>query len=159
ASARHVRCRRGVRHPCRCQVAGPVVDATKRARVAVPGGSRASSGHAVRREQPDVRLADLPTTPDVGAGRLLTAVSRPALSIAMPTRNRPVFLERALRSVVAAVAPVAEHVELALSDGSDDGATRDVVERVLRDWPAERRYVWNQPALGLVENMNRAVEI
>ena len=83
----------------------------------------------------------------------------PPLSITMPTRNRPGLLERALRSVVRAVAPVAEHIEVAVSDGSDDGATGDVVERVLTGWPTGYRYVWNRPALSLVENMNRAVEI
>jgi glycosyltransferase involved in cell wall biosynthesis len=83
----------------------------------------------------------------------------PPLSITMPTRNRPGLLERALRSVVGAVAPVAEHIEVAVSDGSDDGATGDVVERVLTGWPAGYRYVWNRPALSLVENMNRAAEI
>jgi glycosyltransferase involved in cell wall biosynthesis len=83
----------------------------------------------------------------------------PLLSITMPTRNRPGLLERALRSVVRAVAPLAEHIEVAVSDGSDDNATGDVVERVLTDWPTEYRYVWNRPALSLVENMNRAVEL
>ena len=83
----------------------------------------------------------------------------PPLSVTMPTRNRPGLLERALRSVVRAVAPVAEHIEVAVSDGSDDGATGDVVERVLTGWPAGYRYVWNRPALSLVENINRAVEI
>ena len=81
------------------------------------------------------------------------------LSITMPTRNRRGLLERALRSVVHAVAPVAEHIEVAVSDGSDDGATGDVVGRVLTGWPTEYRYVWNRPALSMVENMNRAVEI
>jgi glycosyltransferase involved in cell wall biosynthesis len=81
------------------------------------------------------------------------------LSITMPTRNRPGLMERALRSVVRAAAPVAEHIEVAVSDGSDDGATGDVVRRVLTGWPVRYRYVWNRPALSLVENLNRAVEI
>ena len=34
-----------------------------------------------------------------------------------------------------------------------------MVERVLTDWPTGYRYVWNRPALSLVENMNRAVEL
>ena len=83
----------------------------------------------------------------------------PLLSITMPTRNRAELLERALRSVVRAVAPVAEHIEVAVSDGSDDDATGAVVGRVLTGWPGGHRYVWNRPALTLVENMNRAVEI
>ena len=86
-------------------------------------------------------------------------MQRPPLSITMPTRNRPGLLERALRSVVGAVAPVAEHIEVAVSDGSDDGAAGAVVGQVLTGWPAGYRYVWNRPALSLVENMNRAVAI
>jgi glycosyltransferase involved in cell wall biosynthesis len=86
-------------------------------------------------------------------------VPRPLLSITMPTRNRAGLLERALRSVVSATAPVAEHVEVAVSDGSDDESAGAVVRRVLGDWPGGHPYVWNRPPLTLVENMNRAVEI
>ena len=46
-------------------------------------------------------------------------MTSPVLSLVMPTRNRPELLERALRSLVAAMAPVAEHVEVTVSDGSD----------------------------------------
>jgi glycosyltransferase involved in cell wall biosynthesis len=84
---------------------------------------------------------------------------QPLLSITMPTRNRPQLLERALRSVVGAVAPVSGQVEVAVSDGSDDEASGQVVRRLLTGWPGGHRYVWNRPALPLVENMNRAVEI
>jgi glycosyltransferase involved in cell wall biosynthesis len=77
----------------------------------------------------------------------------------MPTRNRPELLERALRSLVTAMAAVAEHVEVTVSDGSDDDTSARVVERLLRDWPGGHRYVWNRPALTLVENMNRAAEL
>jgi glycosyltransferase involved in cell wall biosynthesis len=83
----------------------------------------------------------------------------PVLSITMPTRNRPQLLERALRSVVGAVAPVARQVEVAVSDGSDADASGAVVGRLLTGWPGGHRYVWNRPSLPLVENMNRAVEI
>jgi glycosyltransferase involved in cell wall biosynthesis len=81
------------------------------------------------------------------------------LSITMPTRNRPGLLERALRSVVRAVEPVAGQVEVAVSDGSDDDATGAVVRRILAGWPGGCRYVRNRPPLPLVENMNRAIEI
>jgi glycosyltransferase involved in cell wall biosynthesis len=77
----------------------------------------------------------------------------------MPTRNRPELLERALRSLVAAMAPVAEHVEVTVSDGSDADTSGRVVKRLLKDWPGGHRYVWNRPALTLVENMNRAAEL
>ena len=77
----------------------------------------------------------------------------------MPTRNRPELFERALRSVVAAVTPVAREVEVAVSDGSDDDASGAVVHRLLTGWPGRHRYVWNRPPLPLVENLNRAIEI
>jgi glycosyltransferase involved in cell wall biosynthesis len=83
----------------------------------------------------------------------------PPLSIAIPTRNRPVLLERALRSVLRAVEPVAEQVDVAVSDGSDDRTTGEVVARILTGWSPGYQYVWNRPALNMVENMNRAVEM
>jgi glycosyltransferase involved in cell wall biosynthesis len=86
-------------------------------------------------------------------------MAQPVLSITMPTRNRPELLERALRSVVRAVAPVRGQVEVAVSDGSDDDASGRVVHRLLAGWPGGYRYVWNRPALHLVDNMNRAVQL
>jgi glycosyltransferase involved in cell wall biosynthesis len=74
----------------------------------------------------------------------------------MPTRNRPDLLERALGSLIEATASVAEHVEVTVSDGSDDDASGQVVRRLLADWPGGHRYVWNRPALDLPGNMNRA---
>jgi glycosyltransferase involved in cell wall biosynthesis len=86
-------------------------------------------------------------------------LNRPLLSIAMPTRNRPELLERALASVVEAAGPVAEQVEVALSDGSTDGASGKLVARLLASWPGGYRYVWNRPALDLPGNMNRATNL
>src|SRR3954452_14563683 len=86
-------------------------------------------------------------------------MANPVLSIAMPTRNRPELLERALHSLVTAMSAVAEHVEVTVSDGSDTDASGRIVERLLEDWPGGHRYVWNRPALTLVENMNRAAEL
>jgi Glycosyl transferase family 2 len=86
-------------------------------------------------------------------------VASPVFSITMPTRNRPELLERALRSLLAAMASVAEQVEVTVSDGSDSEASGRVVERLLKDWPGGYRYVWNRPALPIVENMNRAAEL
>ena len=95
--------------------------------------------------EPDVAVTQVP--------------QQPLLSVTMPTRNRPELFERALRSVVAAVTPVAREVEVAVSDGSDDDASGAVVHRLLAGWPGRHRYVWNQPPLPLVENLNRAFEI
>jgi glycosyltransferase involved in cell wall biosynthesis len=85
--------------------------------------------------------------------------ARPLLSIATPTRNRPELLERALGSVVRALAPVAGQVEVTVSDGSDDEAGGRVVERFAADWPGRHAYVRNRPALPLTENINRSIEL
>jgi len=86
-------------------------------------------------------------------------MASPLLSITMPTRNRPELLERALCSLVTAMTPVAEYVEVTVSDGSDADTSGRVVERLLGGWPGGHHYVWNRPALTLVENMNRAAEL
>jgi GT2 family glycosyltransferase len=86
-------------------------------------------------------------------------VARPLLSLTMPTRNRAELLERALGSVVEAMAPVAELVEVTVSDGSDDDTSGKVTRRMLEGWPGGYRYVWNRPALELTGNMNRSVEL
>lgn len=83
----------------------------------------------------------------------------PMLSITMPTRNRPALLSRALASVSRAVGPVADRLELTVSDGSDDDASGRVVNRFLTGWAGRHRYVRNDPPLPLVQNMNRAVEL
>lgn len=86
-------------------------------------------------------------------------MARPVLSIAMPTRNRPELLERALHSLVTAMTPVADDVEITVSDGSDTDASGRVVDRLLQGWPGGHRYVWNRPFLPMVANMNRAAEL
>jgi glycosyltransferase involved in cell wall biosynthesis len=57
------------------------------------------------------------------------------------------------------MAPVAEQVEVTVSDGSDADTSGRVVERLLKDWPGGHRYIWNRPGLPVVENMNRAAEL
>jgi glycosyltransferase involved in cell wall biosynthesis len=85
--------------------------------------------------------------------------AQPRLSIAMPTRNRPELLERALGSALAATAAVAGQVEVTVSDGSDDDASGQVARRLLADWPGGYRYVHNRPALSLPGNINRAMQL
>jgi len=84
---------------------------------------------------------------------------KPRLSIMMYTRNRAHLFERALGSIVQACRPVAAQVQVTVSDGSDDDWTGEVVEQLLAGWPGGYRYVWNQPALDMVDNMNKAIEL
>jgi glycosyltransferase involved in cell wall biosynthesis len=86
-------------------------------------------------------------------------VSRPLVSVAIYTRNRPELLQRVLGSILAAAAPVAGQVEVAVSDGSDDDAAGEVVHKLMCGWPGGYQYVRNVPPLGIVENMNKAAEI
>ncbi len=81
------------------------------------------------------------------------------LSITMPTRNRPELFERALISVLSGCAAVSEHVEVTVSDGSDQRTTGELAKRLLTDWPGGYRYVWNSPALSLTDNLNRAMDL
>jgi glycosyltransferase involved in cell wall biosynthesis len=81
------------------------------------------------------------------------------VSITMPTKDRPELLSRALASVARAVGPDADRVELTVSDGSTNEATARVVDHFLASWAGGHRYVHNRPALPLVDNMNRAIEL
>ena len=87
------------------------------------------------------------------------ASASPLLSITMPTKDRPELLARALASVGRAVGPNADRVELTVSDGSADQASAQEVERFLAGWAGRHQYVHNCPALPLVDNMNRAIEL
>jgi glycosyltransferase involved in cell wall biosynthesis len=79
--------------------------------------------------------------------------------ITVPTKDRQHLLFRALASVGRAVGSEADRVELTLSDGSADDASAQAVELFLAGWAGRHRYVHNRPALPLVDNMNRAIEL
>ena len=81
----------------------------------------------------------------------------PLLSVAIPTRDRPVMLERAIRSVLVAFRGLADAVEFAVSDGSATEESSHVVSRLLSPWPGGYRYVRNEPPLSLPENINRVI--
>jgi glycosyltransferase involved in cell wall biosynthesis len=85
--------------------------------------------------------------------------SQALLSIAIPTKDRPQLLSRALASVARAVGPVADRVELTVSDGSADEASARAVDRFLAAWVGRHRYVRNRPPLRLVDNLNRTIEL
>jgi glycosyltransferase involved in cell wall biosynthesis len=94
---------------------------------------------------------------DLDAAAHGRALTRPWLSVAVPTRNRAELLKRALDSVISATASVAERVEVVVSDGSADDASARVVEGLLTGWPGGHRYVSNRPPLSLPGNINRAM--
>ncbi|NJK90789.1 MAG: glycosyltransferase [Blastochloris sp.] len=72
------------------------------------------------------------------------------LSVIIPTRQRPEWLSRALRSVFQ-TKNVPFDLEVVVTDNSLDDRCLEVVEKL--DWQ-EVRYFRNQPPTGMVENWN-----
>jgi hypothetical protein len=79
------------------------------------------------------------------------------LTVAIPTRDRPALLERAIRSAQQACRDIADVVEFTVSDGSATDESSHVVSRLLGSWPGGYRYVRNEPPLSLPENINRVI--
>lgn len=81
------------------------------------------------------------------------------LSVAVPTRNRPQLLERALRSFLSAAAGAEELIEVAVSDGSTGTESGELVAGLLAGWPGGLHYVRNDPPLPMITNINRAIDL
>ncbi len=79
-----------------------------------------------------------------------------AVSICIPTFERPALLERALRSVIDDRSPI-QDVEIVVSDDSRDDRSALVCERLFATWPGTARRLENRPGLGMVANFNRCV--
>jgi GT2 family glycosyltransferase len=86
-----------------------------------------------------------------------TAAVRPALSICVPTYNRPLLVERTIRSIVEAASSVADQVEIIVSDNSPD-VSESTCREALGAWPGRSLYVANRPNIGLTANFNQCIE-
>ena len=86
----------------------------------------------------------------------------PRLTIAVPTRDRPDLLERAVGSIVqspggAPPPDVAGRIEIVICDNASDeqdDAAAVVTDRLLGGWPGPTRYLRHRPPVGMVENFN-----
>lgn len=85
------------------------------------------------------------------------------MTVAIPTRDRPELLRRALGSVVGATAieptpaDVEARVEIVVSDNSadpDDDRTETIVQQLVVDWPGPTRYLRHRPSIDRVANVN-----
>lgn len=77
----------------------------------------------------------------------------PKVAIITRTKNRPQFLERAVKSVVAQTED--DFIHVILNDGGDKG----VVENVLSRYPDKRRQViHNKESVGLARALNQAIK-
>jgi len=79
-----------------------------------------------------------------------------ALSICIPTFERPDLLRRALQSISDATGD-ANEVEILVSDDSQDDRSARICEAMFAQWPGRARRIENRPKLGLVGNFNRCV--
>jgi GT2 family glycosyltransferase len=79
-----------------------------------------------------------------------------ALTICIPTYQRPLLVERAIRSAMASSQAWAGSVELIVSDNSPE-LTSDTCSAVLSAWPGKWAYFGNLPNIGSVPNLNRCI--
>jgi GT2 family glycosyltransferase len=84
---------------------------------------------------------------------LLTDV---ALTICIPTYQRPVFVQRALQSAMAASCAWADRVELIVSDNSPE-LTSGLCQAALAQWPGRALYLGNVPNIGMIANLNQCI--
>lgn len=92
--------------------------------------------------------------------------ARPRLTVAIPTRNRPDLLTRALASVVdsrdeAFGTAVANRVEIVVSDNASDPGdvrAREASAPLLDRWPGPVRYLQHVPSVGMVDNFNACID-
>ncbi|MDQ3610843.1 MAG: glycosyltransferase [Actinomycetota bacterium] len=88
----------------------------------------------------------------------MTFLESDTLSVCIPTCQRPLLFERALRSVVGTDAASMVETEIVVSDDSSDDATAAVYERVASPWRGRRQYA-RAGAGGPARNFNRCREL
>ena len=80
----------------------------------------------------------------------------PTLSICVPTFNRPVLVQRAIRSILAAVGDRTSDVEIIVSDNSPD-VSEQVCRQALEAWEGRSLYVGNRHNVGVPANFNECI--
>lgn len=81
------------------------------------------------------------------------------LSICIPAYNRPVWFERALRSIVVNSTEYQQYIEVIISDDSDNNECDKVASKILTPLNISYRYIHNQPKLGMAANWNHAIQL
>ncbi|MDQ2964850.1 MAG: glycosyltransferase [Chloroflexota bacterium] len=82
--------------------------------------------------------------------------SAPALSICIPTFNRPHLVKRTIRSVAESGAGHTDLVEIVVSDNSPD-VSEAVCRRLLAGWAGRSLYLPNRPDIGAIANFNQCI--
>ena len=81
------------------------------------------------------------------------------LSICIPAYNRSVWLERALRSIVANICENKQYIEVIISDDSNSDECRVIASKVLESVNIQYKYVHNQSRLGMAANWNNSIKL
>ncbi len=82
----------------------------------------------------------------------------PLLSIAIPAYNRPLWLERALKSVLAAEPGIWDDLEIVITDDSTTDECALVCQNTLHSWPGRWYHSRNAQRLGMTGNWNQAIQ-
>ena len=85
---------------------------------------------------------------------LLDPKKQPLVSVLLPTHNRPGYFEIALKSVLA---QTYQHVEIIVSDNSDNDDTARLIEPYLQTY--DHIYYFRRPRTLPVENWDRCYEL
>jgi GT2 family glycosyltransferase len=78
------------------------------------------------------------------------------LSICVPTFNRPVLVQRALRSITQSAMGAEDRVEIVVSDNSPD-ISEDACRKALGPWGGRSLYVGNRTDIGIPANLNQCI--
>jgi GT2 family glycosyltransferase len=84
------------------------------------------------------------------------ALTDPALTICIPTYERPHLVERSIRSAIAASLAWSDRVELIVTDNSPS-VTSARCKTALAQWPGRALYLGNQTNIGMVANANQGI--
>jgi glycosyltransferase involved in cell wall biosynthesis len=106
-------------------------------------------GHAAEREPPGTGRQPNSARPDPSA-------SRPTLSVCIPTFNRPVMVQRAIRSIVQSASGSEGEVEILVSDNSPE-ISEEACRQALEPWGGRSVYIGNRQNVGIPANFNECI--
>jgi glycosyltransferase involved in cell wall biosynthesis len=81
------------------------------------------------------------------------------LSICIPAYNRPVWFERALRSIVSDLSVSKQSIEIIISDDSTSEECLAITEKVVKPLGITYKYVHNKIRLGMAANWNNSLKL
>ncbi|MGB7249285.1 MAG: glycosyltransferase [Phormidesmis sp.] len=86
-------------------------------------------------------------------------MTTPILSICIPAYNRPVWLKRALLSILNTSSDQQPQIEVIVSDDSTIPDCQQLVNNLLATWQGPWQYQNNSPSLGMAANWNRCIQM